>query len=235
MKTFRRRPALTQRSLARAVNVLTAGDQSLRSVVAAFGCPPLWERATGFPTLVYIILEQQVSLASARSAFDRLSDVGPVTPERFLCLSDLQLRAIGFSRQKAAYSRGLAQTLISRELNLSDLERLDDDSARAALTALNGIGPWTADIYLLMALCRPDVWPTGDIALLQAIQEVKELPRRPSSAEALVIAEGWRPWRAVAARVLWHWYLSTPRHRFLTNGTSRRGDRATQPSFVPRS
>ena len=206
-------PRLTTCSLGRAVDALVSVDPDLARVVSAFGHPPLWERPPGFPTLVYIVLEQQVSLASARAAFDRLAAAGPVTPDFFLRLSDQELLAIGFSRQKASYCRGLATALASAELDLSAIDELDDQEARAALLQLKGIGPWTADIYLLMALLRPNIWPIGDLALVQALQEVKELDRRPTAAEALAIAELWQPWRAAAARILWHWYLSTPRRR----------------------
>lgn len=204
---------LTHRSLARAVSALAAQDSDLARVVGQFGPPPLWGRAPGFATLLHIILEQQVSLASARAAFDRLAAAGPVTPEHFLAYSDAALRAMGFSRQKAAYGRGLARALVAGDLDLEALEHQEDEAARAALLRLKGIGPWTADIYVLMVLRRPDVWPTGDLALVQAMQEVKGLAQRPTPTEALAIAEGWRPWRAAAARVLWHWYLSTPRRR----------------------
>jgi DNA-3-methyladenine glycosylase II len=210
MKLVRR---LTQRSLVHAVDAVTSVDPDLARVVSAFGHPPLWERPPGFPTLVYIVLEQQVSLASARAAFNRLSAVGPLTPEHFLRLSDGELLTIGFSRQKTSYCRGLAEAVASAQLDLDNLDRLDDRDARTALVQLKGIGPWTADIYLLMALGRPNIWPTGDLALLQALQEVKGLEHRPSTTEAQAIAERWEPWRAAAARILWHWYLSTPRRR----------------------
>jgi DNA-3-methyladenine glycosylase II len=195
------------------VDALVSVDPDLARVVSAFGHPPLWERPPGFPTLVYIVLEQQVSLASARAAFERLASAGPVTPDSFLRFSDQELLALGFSRQKASYCRGLASALASAELNLAAIDELDDQQARATLLQLKGIGPWTADIYLLMALLRPNIWPMGDLGLLQALQEVKELDHRPTAVEALAIAESWQPWRAVAARILWHWYLSTPRRR----------------------
>jgi DNA-3-methyladenine glycosylase II len=209
---------LTESSLSHAVAMLAASDSDLARVVTAFGCPPLWERDPGFSTLVYIILEQQVSLASARAAFGRLVEAGPVTPESFLQFSDAELLRIGFSRQKAGYCRGLAQALVSGDLDISALEDLNDQSAHSALIRIKGIGPWSAAIYLLMALRRPDIWPSGDIALLKALQQLKGLPRRPTGEEALALAEAWRPWRAVAARLLWHWYLSTPRQRLLGNG-----------------
>ncbi|HET6487250.1 MAG TPA: DNA-3-methyladenine glycosylase 2 family protein, partial [Spirochaetia bacterium] len=159
--------------------------------------------------LVHIILEQQVSLASARAAFDRLKEATrPITPKGFLMLGDEELKRIGFSRQKAAYCRGLASAIQSRELRLKALGEAEDDAARSALLAVRGIGPWTADIYLLMVLLRPDVWPTGDMALAVAYQERYRLRERPSQERLGRIAERWRPWRAVAARLLWHDYLS---------------------------
>ncbi len=214
--------ALTDRGLVRAVEALASVDADLARVLERFGPPPLWGRATGFPTLIHIILEQQVSLASARAAFDRLQAAAPVTPESFLLFDDAALRAFGFSRQKAAYARGLATAILTGELDLEGLERLDDDAARAALVAIKGIGPWTADIYLLMALRRPDVWPIGDLALVLAMQEVKRLPQRPTPLEMTAMAEAWRPWRAAGARLLWQWYLNTPRRGKATMDDGRK-------------
>jgi DNA-3-methyladenine glycosylase II len=223
---------LTKRSLRRAVNALVSVDPDLARVISAFGHPPLWERPPGFPTLVYIVLEQQVSLASARAAFDRLAAAGPVTPDNFLRLSDQELLTIGFSRQKASYCRGLATAIASAQFDLAAIDELDDPEARSVLLQLKGVGPWTADIYLLMALQRPNIWPTGDLALVQALQEVKGLDHRPIAAEALAIAELWHPWRAAAARILWHWYLSTPRRRHPASGNMLRTirDASSEPS-----
>lgn len=173
------------------------------------GLPPLWARQPGFGTLVYIILEQQVSLASARAAFLKLeAALGVVTPGEFLTLSDERLKQIGFSRQKTAYCRHLAQAVLNNDLDLRELEHLEDHSVRSELIRIKGIGAWTADIYLLMALLRPDIWPAGDLALATAMQEVKSLPARPGPQEMEQIASAWHPWRAVAARLLWHHYLS---------------------------
>ena len=201
-------PPLTTRTLATAVDELAARDADLRAVVERYGPPPLWDRAPGFPTLVHIVLEQQVSLASARAAFDRLrAAADPLTPARFLELDDPALLAIGFSRQKARYVRALSRALLEGSLDLVALDGLDDDAADRALLAIPGIGPWTSTIYRLMVLLRPDAWPTADIALATALGEVKGLGRRPSPDEMLVLAEPRRPWRAVAARILWHDYL----------------------------
>ena len=175
------------------------------------GAPPLWRRDPGFPTLVKLILEQQVSLASGAAAYRRLeARLGDVTPDAFLTLGDYELRAAAFSRQKARYVRGLAQALIDDELDLGALATMADDDAESALTKLAGIGPWTASNYLLFALGRPDVWPTGDRALVVSMSRAFDLADAPSYSEADVMADEWRPWRAVAARMLWHDYLGGP-------------------------
>lgn len=161
-----------------------------------------------------MILEQQVSLASARATFARLIEhLGRFTPERFLELDDSTLRAIGFSRQKTRYVRLLSQAVLDRSFEPESLIDLPDDQVRTSLTSLTGIGAWTAEVYLLMALRRPDVWPTGDRALVVAAREVTGLDHDPTPGELEILGEPWRPWRAVAARLLWHHYLSTPRRR----------------------
>ena len=201
-------PALTASALAAAVGELAARDADLAGIVARYGPPPLWDREPGFPTLVHIVLEQQVSLASAQAAFDRLSAaVDPLTPARFLELTDADLLAIGFSRQKARYGRALATAIGSGALDLEALLALDDDAVHRALQSIPGIGPWTSTIYLLMVLGRPDVWPVGDIALAASVGEVKGLGRRPDAIEMAELGEAWRPWRSVAARLFWHDYL----------------------------
>ena len=203
---------LSTETLGPAVAELGARDPDLAAVVERFGPPPLWSRQPGFSTLVRIILEQQVSLRSARAAYARLQAVaGRVTPARVASIPERELRAAGLTRQKAAYCRGLASAIVADGLDLGRLGGLPDDEVRAALVELPGIGPWTADIYLLMALGRPDVWPRGDLALARAIQRVKRLRRTPGDDRMIRIARAWTPWRAVAARVLWHDYLSSGR------------------------
>jgi DNA-3-methyladenine glycosylase II len=168
----------------------------------------LWSREPSYATLVHLILEQQVSLASAQAAFDRLRAAlgGTVEPAPLLRLTDEELRAAGFSRQKTGYARTLATAMLDG-FDLARLETLVDDEVRTALIAMPGIGPWTADIYLTMCLLRPDVWPHGDLALATSARDVLELEDRPTFAELGTIAERWHPYRAVAARVLWHDYL----------------------------
>jgi len=193
----------------RAVGELVHRDLDLAGVLDRFGPPPFWTREPGFPTLVLFILEQQVSLASARAAYDRLlQEVDVLEPEALLALDDATLRVAGFSRQKTGYGRDLARAVSSGTLDLEGLARRPDAEVRSALMAVRGIGRWTADVYLLSCLRRPDVWPVGDLALARAVGEVKGVETGPGTAELEAVAEPWRPWRAAAARILWHDYLS---------------------------
>lgn len=205
---------LDERLLRVGAEALAQADPDLAAVYAALGPPPLWARPPGFATLVYIILEQQVSLASARAAYRRLEKaIGPITPERFLTLDDVQLKTIGFSRQKTVYGRILAQAVLERQLDLDALAHMPDDAVRAALVKIKGIGRWTADIYLMEALLRPDVWPAGDLALAVAVRQVKRLEATPRPEALHAIGERYQPWRAVASRMFWHFYLSAPEKR----------------------
>lgn len=201
---------LDELALHRAARVLARRDPALRAVLRAYGPPPLWAREPGFATLVHMILEQQVSLASALAAFVNLKRAcrGVVTPRKLLKFDDAEMKAIGFSWQKAGYARELAQAILDRRFDPHALEHLDDDAVRQQLVSLKGIGPWTADVYLLMVLLRPDAWPHGDVALAVAAQEVYGLPARPTFVELNALAENWRPHRATGARLLWHSYLS---------------------------
>lgn len=200
---------LDEKNFSLAIQSLCEADPLLRAVVDGHGQPPLWAREPGFPTLVQIILEQQVSLASAKACFDKLKSALPVlTPDNFLTLKDEHLLQIGFSRQKSRYSRILAQAIVDGELDIDGLSTMPDDEVFARLTALTGIGPWTANIYLLMALSRPDIWPQGDLALEVALKDMLNLEERPKGEVFQQVGEGWRPYRAVAARILWHYYLS---------------------------
>lgn len=202
-------PCLDQPELAAAVRVLTRRDRDLLDLVARHGPPPLWSRPPGFATLVRIILEQQVSLASAQAVFHRVrAAAGGVSVPRVHALGYRGLRRAGLTRQKARYVAALAERIAGGAIRLSSLARASDAAARAELVRLHGVGEWTADIYLVMALRRPDIWPTGDLALVSALTRAKRLPARPSAAEAAAIAAAWAPWRSVAARILWHAYLS---------------------------
>jgi DNA-3-methyladenine glycosylase II len=203
------RPALlTQKSLAAAAASLAHRDKHLSTVLANYGHPPLWRRPTGFSTLVRIILEQQVSLQSAAAMFARLTaSISPFVPERFMQLGESHLRALGVTRQKAAYLLHLSSSMAEGGLKVAHLSRMSDGDAKLALMRIKGIGSWSADVYLLMAMRRPDIWPAGDLALAVAIKDLRGLPIRPGPKELEQLAENWRPYRAVAARMLWQYYL----------------------------
>lgn len=200
---------MTERAFRAAVSELVDRDPHLQLVIDGFGVPPVWRREPGFATLVLLILEQQVSLASAKACFDRLAARldGGVTPDGVLSLDDATLREVGFSRQKTRYARVLSESVLEDTLDLDALATHDDEEARRQLTALPGIGPWTADVYLLACLGRQDVWPVGDVALQAAAQRIKRLETRPTPVELDALGEAWRPYRSVAAQLLWHLYL----------------------------
>ncbi|MDH3733205.1 MAG: DNA-3-methyladenine glycosylase 2 family protein [Gemmatimonadota bacterium] len=204
--------ALTSGGLARAAAGLGASDREFQGVLDRWGAPPLWDREPSFATLVHIILEQQVSLASAAAALRRLQDaIGHPEPESFLALDDDRLLRIGFSRQKRVYARDVASRLLDGRLDLTVLTELSDSEVRDRLMEVKGIGRWTADVYLLMVLLRPDIWPVGDRALVVALRELKGLGTDPDADGMRNLADAWRPWRSVAARILWHFYLNEVR------------------------
>jgi DNA-3-methyladenine glycosylase II len=206
--------SLTRSSLVLAAKQLATGDRVLRAILEEHGPPPLWSRPQGFPTLVKIILEQQVSLASAASMFARLEKhIVPFKPEQFLVLRESGLRALGLTRQKTAYLLHLSDSILNGSLKISRLARMKDADARAALIQLKGIGSWSADIYLLMALRRPDVWPSGDLALALSIARLRKLAAPPKPEALTKMAERWRPYRSVAARMLWQSYLAQRRQK----------------------
>jgi len=191
-----------------ALDHLGARDPALAALRERHGTPLLWPRPPGFASLLRIVIEQQVSLASARAVFHRLQTLtGSLTPRGLLALTPEQLRASGLSRQKAAYCVELAQAVTERRLDLDAVAGLPDEAARTALLAVKGIGRWTADVYLLMALRRADVWPAGDLGLAVAVQELRRLPTRPGPSELEALGAPWRPWRGAAAWLLWHGYL----------------------------
>ncbi len=203
---------LTVAQLRRGTGALCRIDADLAAIVRRFGVPPLWGRRPGFPTLIRIILEQQVSLASARTMYQRLLvHAGTISPDTIRRAGEPGLRGLGFTRQKAAYCVELASRIASGDLDLGAIARSADSDGRRMLLAVRGLGPWSVDIYYLMALRRPDVWPHGDLALAEAACRVKRLARRPDAEALARLAAPWAPWRAVAARLLWHYYLSTTR------------------------
>lgn len=200
---------LSKQSLTKAARELASRDRDLARLIAANGIPPLWDRQPGFSTLIRIILEQQVSLASAKAIYERLDvNIVPFGPHRFLEVGSSYLRSVGITRQKASYCIYVAEAILEHQLDLDALAGLEDHAAIETLMRIKGIGSWTAEIYLLMALLRPDIWPAGDIALVKSIQMLKGSREKPSSSLMHSMADAWRPYRSVAARILWHHDLS---------------------------
>jgi len=213
--TSRRKPLIRARvlppvpdGLEEGARILTRRDPLLARAHADYGLPRFPRRPLTFGTLLHIILEQQLSIDIAARLWLRLRErCRPLTPRRFLELDEAVLKNCGFTRQKIGYARGLASAIVERRFSPSGLAKLGDQDAMSALVALRGFGPWSAEVYLLFALGRPDVWPAGDLALQIAVQWLKDLPERPGSRYLRDLAEAWRPWRSVAACLLWQFYL----------------------------
>ncbi len=204
--------SLTAQTFAAGLQTLIKNDPDLAEVISIYGPPPLWSREPGFASLLLIILEQQVSLTSARRVFDRLTAmVSPFSAARLLEIDDATLKSTGLTRQKLTYCKYLSQAIVAGQLKLDEFEEMADSQVRRVLMNIKGIGPWTADIYLLLALKRQDILPVGDLAVTVAIKEIKKLNKTPTKEEMLALSVVWQPWRAIATRVLWHYYLSTRR------------------------
>lgn len=195
------------RALRRPLERLAARDPDLAAAFAACGLPPVRHQVHGFAGVLDTVLAQQVSAGATRTIRRRLHDaVGELTPQAFLALDDAHLRAIGLSRQKIRYGRGIAEATLSGELDFEAIAGLSDADAKAALCRIKGIGPWTAELYLLFALGRPDIWPAADLAVQEALRRLKRLRTRPNARRMRELGEPWRPYRSAAARFLWHYY-----------------------------
>lgn len=181
-------------------------DSDLKAIVKEYGYPPVWIRPNSFETLVLTILEQQVSLASAYSAYKKLKERIRITPKNLLLLTDEELRSCYLSRQKIIYTRELANAILIKRINLKKFEELPDDVVRTELKALKGIGDWTVDIYLLHALRRLDIFPVGDLALVNSIKMVKGI-QFATKEELLELSQKWKPYRSIATMLFWHYYI----------------------------
>jgi DNA-3-methyladenine glycosylase II len=202
----KRRPIETDKDVARGLKRLLVVDPRLVPVARIAGPLPLRRRAGGFEGLAAIITSQQISTAAASSIWTRFkAAVDPFTPERYLAASDETLRAVGLSRAKVLTLRGIAAASADG-FDLLAVQQLPAEQAIATMTALKGIGPWTAEIYLLFCLGHPDIFPAGDLALQSAVQHALNLEARPKEKALGVIAERWSPWRGVAARPFWAYY-----------------------------
>jgi DNA-3-methyladenine glycosylase II len=195
-------------------DILALADNDLAAIINTYGYPPLWSRPNSFETLVHIILEQQVSLASALSALNKLKErVQEITPARLLLLTDDEFKACYCSRQKTGYIKYLAEALLSGQIDLAAFEQLPDDEIRVQLIALKGIGNWTADVYLMFVLQRADIFPLGDLAAVNALKRVKQLSPDANKDDIYAIAAQWQPYRTIATMLLWHYYLSAARKK----------------------
>jgi DNA-3-methyladenine glycosylase II len=193
--------------LQQALDHLAGVDKHMAEAIAEIGAPPPRHRPAGFATLMHVIIAQQVSTASARAISGRLTErLSKITPEGFIALTDADLRAVGFSRQKMVYGRDLAAAFLDGRVSLPKLRRMEDEAAIASLSSVKGIGRWSAEVFLLFSLKRPDVMPAQDLALMVAAQRLKGLRSRPDPKKLLKIAEPWRPFRSYGARMLWHYY-----------------------------
>ena len=185
---------------------LAAKDKHLKQILSEDGYPPFWARPNSFETLVLTILEQQVSLASAYAAYKRLKErLSNITPESLVELTDEELRSCSFTRQKAVYVRELANAILTKRIDLKSFETKENETVRAELIALKGIGNWTIDIYLLHALQRTDVFPIGDLALVNAVRMLKE--KSLTKEEILKLSNKWKPCRSIATMLFWHYYI----------------------------
>ncbi len=209
-KTLTRVTRLDEGFFGEACDLLASEDPALSAALEAFGLPDFWSRSPGFAPLVLLILEQQVSLESGAAMYRRIAELeSPVTPASIIRTGETALRSVGVTRQKAGYLVGLAEAVASGELDIDALGDLPPDEARDRLTSLKGIGPWTADAYLLSALRHIDMWPVGDRALQVGAGEVLGMSSTPTADELEIIGEPWRPLRAAAARIIWHAYLTS--------------------------
>lgn len=222
--------SLDSEGLQVAADRLAARDDRLATLLVSNGYPPLWRQSAGFARLVFIMLGQQVSTSSQAAAYRRLQlSCGRVTPAAVLRLGPARLQAAGLTRQKSRYCIALAEALRSGSLNLNSLQALPDDQVRERLQTVPGIGRWTADVYLFLALLRPDVWPRGDLALDRMVCTLWTLPARANSESISRFAERWQPFRAVAARMLWQEYLARPGRYRRTPRSGEHGPQANRP------
>ena len=185
---------------------LAKQDKDLKGIIDLYSYPPNWTRPNSFETLVLTILEQQVSLASAYAAYKKLKDRISITPAALLSLTDEDLRNCYLSRQKIVYTRQLAKAISVGTIQLEKFETQSDHEIRSELKKIKGIGDWTVDIYLIHALRRTDVFPTGDLALVNAVKMVKNIPAI-TREQLIEMSNTWKPYRSLATMLFWHYYI----------------------------
>jgi DNA-3-methyladenine glycosylase II len=187
------------------VQYLVKQDTIFKNIINQYGLPTIPTRPKGFATLVILILEQQVSVSSAKATFLKLRAYAKsITPSKLVGLTDEEYRTCGVSRQKTNYIKGLATAVLNKEIQLAKIEKLTEPEIRSTLIQLKGIGNWTIDVYCMMSLSLTDIFPIGDIAVVNTI---KELYKLETTAQMLALADAWRPHRTMATYLLWHYYL----------------------------
>jgi DNA-3-methyladenine glycosylase II len=192
---------VNQKDIAQLIKI----DKTFAIINDKYGPPPNWKRTPGFVSLARIILEQQLSLASAGAHFLKLSNyIAEFTPSNILRLTDEEMRNCQISRQKKEYLRSLSTAILNGDIDLAELAKLSDAEIRKQLTAIKGIGNWTTDIYLMFCLQSKDILPIGDIAIIKTIKELYSIKTKE---EILMLAEKWKPYRSLATYFLWHYYL----------------------------
>ncbi|WP_336518477.1 DNA-3-methyladenine glycosylase 2 family protein [Pollutibacter soli] len=209
---------------------LAGVDPDLKKILEEYGYPPLWTRSNSFETLVHFILEQQVSLASALAALNKLKErFVEITPQNLLTLSDEEMKACYVSRQKIVYTRALANAVLEKKIDLVSFEQLPDEHVKQELVKLKGVGNWTADVYLMFVLRRTDIFPVGDLAAVNAFKQIKRLPSDTTRNDLLNLAEPWKPYRTIATMMLWHFYLSSRQKKIPEKEKLKK---ATSPLYI---
>jgi DNA-3-methyladenine glycosylase II len=201
---------LTERTMKSDLRTLARHDDHVAAALERFGYPELRRRPPGFDTLLRAIVFQQISIYAAAAIWKRIEQaVMPLTPDAYCAVGDDVLRACGLSRQKLAYARSLAELVASGEVPLESLDRMEDQEAIDQLCKIKGVGRWTAEVYLMFALGRRDMWPADDLGLIVGMQRLKSLRKRPDRKRMLKLGEPWRPRRSAAAHLLWHYFHKT--------------------------
>ncbi len=201
-------PTITPENYKYYCDKLAKKDGTVKSILKTYDYPPLYIRKPSFETLIHIILEQQVSLASAKAALLKLKEkIGTVTPQKIILLTDVELRACYFSRQKIVYAKALATAFLDKTVNLKKMATQTNEEIRATLIQIKGIGHWTIDVFLMMCLQRIDLFPIGDIALINSIKHEMGLTKSASKEAILKLSEAWKPYRTLASFLFWHAYI----------------------------
>lgn len=204
-------PPLDQQQIDNALQQLALQDDDVARGLVLVGTPPPRIRPSGFPTLLSIVISQQLATSAAAAIRQRVEALlGEITPQRFLAVEDQALRDVGLSWRKIEYGNGLARAIDEETLDLQKLRELSDNEAIKAITALRGFGRWSAEIYLMFSLNRPDIFPADDLALLVALQRLKGLEEKPTPKQARQLIEHWAPWRSAGSLFLWHYYHGAP-------------------------